>query len=301
MFMPEESFNHTQAVQQATATIITCRTLIKYNSNLNPEQKADILGEIENTLTLLGKDQGTGMSSMSVPTLAPEQLADLLISNDMGDEADLAASPSGSSQEMREVSLRHLYRLYRTYFSSVPGKGLADLETRYRTVMNMLEQLQELAELRHDATASDLTITGLLSRIRSFVTALYCMFREFAALLAKIVDGQSIDIDTEAMALLQEYPLEMTPQVVHDITPLMHVYNKQRQIQQHKGSFYESTRDATAFLVFLQGCLEQTSARRQEIITQIKSTASLLNELLILLTDYELAVAHIMQSPSRSR
>lgn len=301
MHMLENSFNHTQAFQQAVATTITCKTLIKYNSNLSPEQKADILSEIETTLAFLSKRLEVNASIESNTALAPEKLADLLIYDDMGNEADLEEALSGPPQKGQEVALRHLYRLYRTYFSNKPGKGLEDLEARYRNVMDTLDQLQALAEVRHDVTSSDLTMNGLLSRIRGFVTALYCMFREFAALLSKVVEGQSIDIDTEAMAMLQEYPLEMTQQLVHDITPLMHVYNKQHQLRQHKGSLYESTRDATAFLIFLQECMEQTFARRQEIVVQIKSTASLLNELLILLTDYELAVAHIMQSPSRSQ
>ncbi len=299
--MAEETFNHAQAVQQAIATTITCRTLIKYNSNLSPEQKAEILNEIETTLTFLGNCQKPVKDTDANPALAPEQLADLLIYDDMGSDGLPAGLLPDNHQEEPKGSLHHLYRLYQAYFGKTPGKGLADLETRYRTMMDALDQLQALAEMRHDATASDLTIDGLLSRIRGFATALYCMFREFATLLTRIVEGQSIDLDTDAMALLEEYPLEMAPAVVHDITPLMHVYNRQHQLQQHRGSLYESTRDATAFLIFLQECLEQSFARRQEVVAQIKNTASLLNELLILLTDYELAVTHVMQSPSRSR
>ncbi|HVU70873.1 MAG TPA: hypothetical protein VHD63_27350 [Ktedonobacteraceae bacterium] len=299
--MPEELFNRPQAVQQAIATTITCRTLIKYNSNLNAEQKAEILNEIETTLAFLGNCQQTVANTERNPALDPEKLADLLIYDEMGSAEIPAELLPGTPQEEQTCSLNHLYRLYRAYFSQTPGKGLAELETRYRTMMDTLDQLQALAELRHDATASDLTIDGLLSRIRGFVTALYCMFREFATLLARIVDGQSIDIDTEAMAFAQEYPPDMAPAAVHDITPLVQVYNRQRQLQQRRGSLYESTRDATAFLIFLQECLEQGFTRRQEIVAQIKNTASLLNELLMLLTDYELAIVHIMQSPSRSR
>lgn len=303
--MPEEPLNHTQAIQQAISTTVTCKTLIKYNSNLSAEQKVEILSEIETTLAFLGKRLEVNTNTEASATLAPEKLADLLITEagvEYGEnKALLGIHQAAPQQEEHEISLRHLRQLYRSYLSNEPGKGIADLEVRYKTVMSTLDQLQAMAELRRDATASDLTIEGLLSRIRGFMTALYCMFREFAALFAKAVEGQSIDIDTEAMVLLQEYPPETAQQLMRDVTPLMRVYHKQHQFQQRKGPLHESARDATAFLIFLQECLEQTFSRRQEIVTQIKSTAGLLNELIALLTDYELAVTSIMQAPSRSR
>lgn len=311
--MQEDTFNHTQAFQQAIATTVTCRTLIKFNSNLDATQKEEILQEIEATLAFLNRRLEINASIESNTNLSPEKLADLLIGDEMADEADeiLLEVPAARQKEEHELSLHHLHRLYRIYLSNEPGKGVAALETRYRSVMGVLDQLQELLEARHDSTlrdlltnnllANDLSASDLLVRVRGFVTALYCMFREFAALFAKIIEGQSLDVDTEAMALLQEYPHEATQQLVRDITPLMHVYDRQRQSQQHKGSLRESARDATAFLIFLQECLGETFARRQEIVGQIKNTASLLNELITLLTDYELAVTSIMQAPSKSR
>ncbi|HEY0755287.1 MAG TPA: hypothetical protein VGD98_15110 [Ktedonobacteraceae bacterium] len=295
--MQDEAFNHTQAFQQAIATTITCRTLIKYNSNLSATQKEEILNEIETTLVFLSKRLEINASIESNASLSPEKLADLLVGDDLleEDEALSGTSHVARSQEEHEISLRHLHRLYKVYLSNEPGKGIAALEARYRTVMNVLDQLQQLAELRPDATASDLTVDSLLVRVRGFVTALYCMFREFAALFTKMIEGQSLDIDTEAMALVQEEAQQLT----HDITPLMHVYNKQHQVQQHKGPLCESARDATAFLIFLQESLEQNLARRQEIVTQLKSITNLLNDLSALLTDYEQAMASIMQSPSK--
>lgn len=303
MHMSEEPFNHTQAFQQAIATTVTCRTLIKYNSNLSDEQKAEILNEIETTLLFLNKRLEVNVSIEVGTALSPEKLADLLISDTArGDtEDEIGEDQPSTEREERELSLHHLHQLYRAYFSNEPGTGIAAIEIRYKTVMGVLDSLQELAELRHDVTASDLTVDGLLSRARGFITALYCMFREFASLFSRVIEGQSIDIDTEAMALLQEYQHEATQQIERDITPLMHVYEKQRQIQQHQGPLLERTRDAIAFLIFLQESLEQNFARRQEIVSQIRSTASLLNELITLLTDYEQASAGLRQSPSKSR
>jgi len=303
--MQKDALNHTQAFQQAIATTITCRTLIKYNSNLEAAQKEEILQEIESTLAFLNRCLEMNVNIESHTTLSPEELADLLIGDEVADEKDdmLPDAPAAQQREERDISLRHLYRLHQIYLSDEPGKGVAALETRYRTAMGALDQLQDLVEARGDSTMHDLlahdpTANDLLARVRGFISALYCMFREFAALFSRIIEGQNLDMDTEAMVLLQEYPQEAAQHLIRDITPLMHVYNKQHQFQQHKGSLRESARDATVFLVFLQECLEETFARRQEIVVQIKSTASLLNELIALLTDYELAVTSIMQSPS---
>ncbi|HEX7735980.1 MAG TPA: hypothetical protein VF458_14035 [Ktedonobacteraceae bacterium] len=310
--MQEDAFNHTQAFQQAIATTITCRTLIRYNSNLGTAQKEEILQEIEATLAFLNKRMEVNASIESSSALSPEKLADLLIGDEtVYEEDELPGALPARQKEEYELSIHHLHRLYRIYLSNEPGKGIAALETRYRAVMGVLDQLQEVVETRHDNTmrdllannllANDLTASDLLIRIRGFVTALYCMFREFAALFSKAIEGQSLDIDTEAMVLPQESPREVAQQVVRDITPLMYVYNKQHQFQQRQGSLRESAHDATAFLIFLQECLGETFAKRQEVVAQIKNTASLLNELVTLLTDYELAVTSIMQSPSKSR
>src|SRR5579859_116860 len=199
MHMPEELFNHTQAFQQAIATTVTCRTLIKYNSNLNPEQKTEILNEIETTLAFLGQRLEMNTSLEADTTLSPEKLADFLISDsgikDEEGEELLGTHVPATQQELREISLQQLYQLYRTHLSNEPGKGITAIETRYKSVMSVLDRLQELAALRPDATASDLTVDELLSRVRGFISGLYYTFHEFASLFSKIIEGQSIEVN----------------------------------------------------------------------------------------------------------
>ena len=128
------------------------------------------------------------------------------------------------------------------------------------------------------------------------------MFREFAVLLSNILEGKNIDMDTEALALLQKYQIEAAPQqLMRDITPLLRVYGAHLQLQGREGALADCARDATAFLIFLEEGLDSTFSKRKEIAAQLKTTAGLLNELIRLLTDYEQAVATIIQSPSTSR
>ena len=296
--MSEDVFSHSQLLQQAITTTITCRTIIKYNSNLSDEQKAEILEEIENTLGLLEKhlEASPTLENGSLPI--PEQpLWRPVGAVDRENEERFPAD----AQEDLYISLQNLYRLYQSYLSNKPGKGIAALETRYRAVMSALNQIQELAEQTQNAAPGNIDIERSLVRVRGFVTAIYCMFREFALLLSNIIDGKNIDMDTEALALLPQLSLVLLQQQrVRDITPLIEVYGRHLCLQERKGALADCVREASAFLVFLEENLSQTFARRKEIIAQIKTIAGLLTELTGLLADYEQAIETIIQAPSAS-
>lgn len=294
--MSEELFSYTQLFQQAIETTITCRSIIKYNSTLSNEQKAEILADIDNTLTFLEARLAANATIESSVALSPEKLVGLLATEEAEeDEESLEERLPEHELKQQELSLQHLYRLYHTYLSNAPGKGIADLETRYRTVMGILDQLQEIAGQRHDVASGDVTTEHQLHRVRGFVTAVYCMFREFAVLLSNIVEGKNIDMDTEGLSLLPNYSFEETKQqMLRDITPLMQVYGAHLQLQEQKGTLTNGARDAAAFLIFLEECLEQTFTRRHDVISQLHAIASLLDELTRLLAQYEQAMANII-------
>lgn len=295
--MSEDLFSHSQLFQQAIATTITCRTIIKYNSNLSDEQKAEILREVEATLAFLEKRLEVNATLEGNQALVPDKLGDLLIGGIGGEREGYGESRAPvCAQEGLQLSLHNLHKLYYTYLSNKPGRGIAALETRYRTVMGALDQLQE-----YTGPARDPDLDELLHRVRGFVTAVYCMFREFALLLSNIVEGKSIDMDTEALALLRNDPLALLQQQpVRDVTPLISAYSKHLQLHERRGALIDCTREATAFLIFLEESLGQTFARREEIALQIKTTTALLNELASLLMDYEQAMGNIIQAPSAS-
>lgn len=291
--MSEELSSHAQHFQQTIATIITCRSIVKYNSTLNTEQKAEIMAEIESALGFLETRMAANATiDAGAALLVPERLADLLtIRAEAEDEQRLDMSFPGKEQQ--ELSLKNLYKLYTTYLSNEPGKGINVLETRYKTVMGILDQLQ--TDARCENGADSLANEHLLHRVRGFVTAVYCMFREFAVLLSNIVEGKNIDTDTEALTLLKKYPLEEAKQqILRDITPLMHVYGRHLQLQERKGTLTGCGRDATAFLIFLEEGLGQTFIRRGEVIGQIKSITGLLNDLTCLLAEYEQAMSEVI-------
>lgn len=299
--MSGEQFSYTQLFQQAIAVTITCRTIIKYNSTLSAEQKEEILAEIESTLAFLEKSLEANATLGSSSSLSLEKRADLAIID--ADKQEMLAEriPTGEGGPP-EISWQNLYRLYRYYLSNEPGLGIAALETRYKAAIDVLDQLQEFAVLRQEGASSDQTIEGQVHRVRAFISAIYFMFREFAAQFSKLIEGEDIDTDTEALTRLQKSPLADTqPPLAYDIAPLMRVYDKHIQLQEHKGKLAARVNDTTAFLIFLEETLGPAIARRKDIAAQLQLAASLLNELTDLLANYEQAVETIIQSPSASQ
>jgi hypothetical protein len=292
--MSNEPCNHTKLFQQAIETTITCLSIIKYNSTLSEEQKTEILAEINSTLTFL-EARCAATTAIENQAVLPTQKPATDAPAELGKEALLFTEDSSKAeQELRDLSLKNLYRLYHSYLDN---KRIAHLETRYRMVMGVLEQLEQATGQQHDLTAGDLTTERMLHRIRGFVTALYCMFREFAVVFSHLVDGKNIETDTEALTPLDKYPSEeKTLQMLRDITPLLRIYTRHRQLQERRGFLTKRAADAIAFLIFLEENLQPTSARRNEIIAQIKSIASLLNDLTRLLVKYEQAMSTLKEA-----
>lgn len=251
----------------------------------------------------------TAIESNSV--IPPLQLADLLAASvkyhDEEDEEDdmevaepgnvresaMSSAHSMAPQEMRELSeplLHNLYKLYHAYLSTRPGKGINDLETRYKIVMSVLDDVEAAIRLQRDTSAGE-DNTSPIYRVRDFITALYSMFHEFAAVLSELLEGKNIMADTDELTVLQKYAArEIHHQyMLRDITPLMRVYGAHLQLKQSKGSLAVLLNDATAFFIFIQEKLAADIARRPEITGRLLSVAELFQDISSLLSDYEQA------------
>jgi len=287
--MSTEPLTHSQHIQQAIATTITCRSIIKYSSNLNAEQKEEILTEIENTLAYLETNLVPPAPDGASANPGKEPLAGFLVREQRQERAEEQTPTPLLEEDLRASALQELYKLYHAYFGE---ERMVILETRYRVVMEVIDQLQEIAGQPHDVTSGDVTTETLLLRIRGFITALYCMLREFALILSHIVEGKSIEADTEGLVLHGKYSFEVSRQeIVRDISPLMFVYTRHLRLQEQRGALIDCARDATAFFVFLEGALGQSFTRRDEVVGQLDNIASLLDALSRLLTDYEQVLA----------
>jgi hypothetical protein len=303
----DETPNHAQRFEQAIATTFACRGIIKYNSTLSEEQKNEILADLDSTLEFLRERfiANTAIESNSV--ISPLQLAELLAeSADDQDEEDEEVGERGKGreramssaearvgqdrQELSEHLVQGLYRLYHAYLSTRPGKGINALEERYRVAMSILDDVEATIRLQRDTSVGEVHESPVY-RVRGFISALYSMFHEFAAVLAELLEGKDIMAETDELTALERSATGPThhPYMLRDITPLMRVYGAHLQLQQSKGSLTTLVNDATAFFIFLEEKLAGDFARRQEMLERLRSVAGLFHDIASLLFEYERA------------
>jgi hypothetical protein len=310
----DEPANHAQQFERAIATAFVCRSVIKYNSTLSEEQKNEILTDLDVTLQFLKDRLIVNAAIESNLVIPPLQLAELLAANAEDDEEEELAKARGTGevgggemsgagsmahQEMQKLSeplMHNLYKLYYAYLNNQPGKGIHALETRYKIVMSILDDVEVTIRLQRDTSAGE-NGEQLIYRVRGFITALYSMFHEFAAVLARLLEGKDMMTETDELTPLQKFVAEGTHSRQHmlrDITPLMRVYGAHMQLQQRKGSLADRVIDATALLIFVEERLGVELSKRQEIVERLRSVAELLHDLSSLLFDYEQAFSDVL-------
>src|SRR5579859_5098955 len=300
----DETPNHTQRFEQAIATTFACRSIIKYNSSLSEEQKNEMLADLDSTLQFLRERLIANAAIESNSVIPPLQLAELLAASaddqdeEVGEigkaeESAIIGADAQARQDMQELSeplLRNLYKLYHAYLGTRPGKGINALEERYKIAMSILDDVEATIRLQRDTSAGEGNESPIY-RVRGFISALYSMFHEFAAVLAKLLEGKSIMAETDELTALEKFAAgEMHhPYMLRDVTPLMRVYGAHLQLQQSKGSLVTLVNDATAFFIFLEEKLAVDFARRQEILERLRSVAGLFHDISSLLFEYEQA------------
>lgn len=305
----DEAPNHAQRFEQAIATTFACRNIIKYNSTLSEEQKNEMLADLDATLQFLRERLVANTAIESNSVIPPLQLAELLAASaDDEDDEDEAVGEMGTvegsttigpdaqarqgKQELSEPLMHNLYKLYYAYLTTRPGKGINALEERYKAAMSILDDVETTIRLHRDTSAGE-SDESPIYRVRAFISALYSMFHEFAAVLAELLEGKNIMAETDELTTLQKFAAGETihPYMLRDVTPLMRVYGAHLQLQQSKGSLAALVNDATAFFIFLEDKLARDLARRKEIVERLRSVAGLLHDISSLLFEYEQAFA----------
>lgn len=299
----DEPLHHAQQYEQAIATIIACRTIIKYDTPLSKEQRDEIVVELDTALQFLQKRLvansafDTYADIPPLPPLHPEMLAELLVDErDDDGEAEEVSDAGGATEKQHaeqpgtsEIVLHNLYKLYHTYVSMEPGKGIRTLETRYKIAMEALDEVLSLTTIQF-SQATGKRIERRLIQAQGFISALYSMFQEFAAVLAGILENKNIVLETEELTSLQKYDERDKRQIVlRDVSPLLRVYGEYLQFQQRRGHVTQLVSDSVAFFIFLEEKLGTKDARKQELIERLRNVSELLHEIASLLVEYEQA------------
>jgi hypothetical protein len=277
--------DHTQQFERAIATIFTCRSVIKYNAALNEEQKKELLAEIDAAAQFL---QGRMVADVSLKEQASFLLPPLPV------EEIIAISPvnneiAGTSEQS---PLHALYKLYYAFLKKKEGRGVDFFVSRYNEAMAKLNDVQFKIEKDSPTYFSHLLMGDEIDQVRGFVTDLYYIFTEFASAISSVVEGRGIDIDTEKVSSTSLDDKQRSGGL--EIAPLVRAQQTLTQFKQRNGILEDRVADATALLIMLEDHLDQHLGKREEIADQINNLVRLLDELALLLAEYEQTITSMI-------
>lgn len=283
--------DHTQQFEQAIATIFTCRSVIKYNAALNEGQINELLTEIDAATQFL---QERLLANAAIDKQAPLLIPPLPLEDvfSISQTSKVSADNSDAVETGDQAPLQRFYKLYHALLKKKDGKGIEFFISRYNEVMAKLNDVQVKIEKDSPAYFSHLLVGNEIDQVRGFVTDLYCMFTEFASAISSIVEGRDIDIDTEKVSSTSFDDIRQGNEL--EIAPLVRAQQTLAQFKQHNGILEDRVADAIALLIMLEDHLDLQLGKREEIADQINNLVRLLNELALLLTEYEQTIASLL-------
>jgi len=286
--------DHAQQFERAIATIFTCRSVIKYNSSLNEEQKNELFAEIDAAAQFLQERLVANATiEEQTPLLLPPLPFGEIIAISRASREGADNNDTGETDD--QFLLPNFYKLYHALLKKKDGKGVEFFVSRYNEVMAKLNDVQFKIEKDSPTYFGHLMIGDDLDHVRGFVTDLYCMFTEFASAISSVVEGRDIYSDTEKVSSTRQQPLDSEQQQdILDITPLVKVQQTLAQFNRRNGTLEDRVADATALLILLEDHLDPQLEKREEIASQIENLVKLLRELSHLLTNYERTVASLL-------
>lgn len=278
--------SHAQQFEQAIATAFTCRSIIKYGSVLSEEQKNEIIADIDTALRFL-RDRLVANASIEAKTILPElQKAGILTAD------ALKAMDDDDDEEHDKPALRELYRIYHAYLNMQQGNGTGVIVKRFDEAMATISEVQRIVEKSSDIYPSN--IENLLHRVRGFIADISCLFLEFAHAITNALQGNDIYIDTEELSSMHRLE-DDDKHKAYNLEPLISVYETHQGLNKKKGTVSSRVAEATAFLMFLEENFGVDIAKRDEILSQLHTVTKLLNDLSLLLSDYESSTFLLLQ------
>jgi flagellar biosynthesis chaperone FliJ len=281
--MPEETPQDWQ-FEHALTTMFACRSVIKYNSPLNNDQRQDLIRDIDQALQFL---RSGFISSAPVQTriMSPAYSMPAQVS-----PPSSALGQKGGDNE-RET-LRALYRLYYVYRDGCQPQGSEAFISRFTNAMSALSEIQAALEQRG--------IPGMaeaypIDYVCAFIADLYYVFVEFMHSLAEILEVNETLVETEQLSLKQSYQADSEALDAHRLTLLYKIYEAQQCLTSRYGPVNKRVQEAQAFLSFLEETMCSGENKQGECMLQFSCVSRLLNDLAKLVEDYEQAVFMLLR------
>ncbi|MDQ2907298.1 MAG: hypothetical protein M3Y81_27640 [Chloroflexota bacterium] len=278
-----------QLFEHAMTTVLTCRSIVRYNTPLTDEQKSDLLADIDTAVRFL-RERLVANTAIETNMVMP-QLLQAGIPPAGTPQANLSDEDDDTGDER---TLRALYRIYHTYSGKQQGNTRV-LTGRFNEVLAALNEVEGLLEKSQDLEPHHAYATGLLQGVGGFIADLYCLFMEFVRALAGALEGCNVYIDTEEISSMHRHcPENKLPANPGQAPTLVDVYRTHQQLNTAQGTISGSISEAAAFLIFLEEGLESDLDKRDEVVRQLHRIRQLLHDLANLLASYENAMAILL-------
>jgi hypothetical protein len=285
-YTPGESHQN-QQFDHLLDTFVACRSVVRYNTTMDEEQKRALIADIDQAVRFLRN------ALVADTTLDAEQPSVL-------PPAGLLAKkePGIASQPEQDVAgkLQALYRIYHMYLSLQQNNSIESFVARFGDVMQAINEIQN-AHLYY--SGNTVLTSRPLELITSFTADLYYMFVELLRSISETLEANDVHVDTEELELpsLQDRmaasrSMTCWPQF---LIPLMRAYEVHQRLNTRLGRLTHRINDMIAFLEFLEEILNVQTEKREAMLSQLNNAISLLKDLSLLLVDYERATATVLR------
>jgi hypothetical protein len=294
--------SYSQQIEHLLTTVVTCRSVVKYNLPLSDEQKHDLMGDIDTALEVLRSFLVPAPASAAAPVASPSPWPAASQSGYLSvpplSEDTVPQECFVPSEIAEPKALSDLYRMYHALLSAKQPININTFVVRFNDAMTMLHEIQQRIEVHYGRPQEHegMTFEETLHRVRVFIADLYYIFMEFIRALSDILQKHNVQLDTEKLTTLsveQRGMESVVPTPTRDLAPLFGVYEAHQRLNEKRGLMSGRIGDAAAFLEFLKESLngEAKINKQDEILFQIHQVGTLLRELSRLLGDYEQATA----------
>ncbi|HEY4382928.1 MAG TPA: hypothetical protein VGN34_00425 [Ktedonobacteraceae bacterium] len=291
-----------QQIEQAITTVFTCRSIIRFNTVLNEEQKQELLADIDIALQFI-------QSRLVAHTLNENTLSYSTATNERfqtNAEDFLEGSIKSQGKEQDQQILQALYTLYHVYLGSTQTQSnnavLNTFITRFNEIMYIIRGIQE--SKNYFTSSYPTAIDESLQRIKSYIAELYYIFMEFIRTISIILQINDIHVDTDELPPTQKQPAMQDQQktmpgqqtlMINEITRLQTIYETHQRLNSIKGGIANRVSDTTALIAYLEESFGRELKKHNNLTARLKMIPLLLNDLAALLSEYEDVIGSLLK------
>ena len=297
--MPHDAQQYySQQFEHIIATVFTCRSIIKYNLTLSPEQKEELFKDIDTSLEALRSYVITPLTSISESAPSNSQVVqpDVPVSS----ETDALSSKAALSSSEKQI-MQSLYEMYHAYMNEKQSPNITTFMNRFNEVMSAMNEIQQSIRSISASSTQQEPIAHSLEHMRIFISDLYAIFTKFIRMLSEILQQKNENLNTDELSSSYAIAPRVEFQEVQqerkdaerDLTLLLQAYTAHQQLDRLKGDLVARVREVTTFLNFLKQDIATTSGR-EELIVRLNYATTLLDEMSRLLAEYEKAASTLL-------